>query len=121
MGVCDELKSLRDTEWGGELRVQDINHRKTRFCRFATLGFSSDINEIGTDFYVKKVLTDFFCLKINGPVVYCLPKDSVIIFILPSQESTLWFRRRAFVLLVQSSLELLTRMPEVRMILSSLY
>lgn len=94
--------------------MQNTNHRKTRF----TIVFSSDINEIKTDFYAKIVLTDFSCLKRNGPPVYCLPKDSVIIFILSSQESTLCFRRRAFVLLVQSSLELLTRMPEVRMILS---
>lgn len=120
MGVCDELKVLRGTE-RGELRVQNRNHRRTRFCRFTILAFSSDINEIGTDFCVKIVLIHFFCLKRNAPLVYSLPKDSVIIFILSSQESTLCFRTRAFVLLVQSSLELLRRMPELRVILSCMY
>lgn len=55
--------------------MQNINHRQTRFFRFITLIFSSDIKEIGTDLYVKIVLTDFFCLKRNGLLVYSYPKD----------------------------------------------
>lgn len=56
MEVCDELKALRDTE-ERELGVQNMNHRrrkkkKKRFCRFTVLGFSSDVNEIRTDFHV---------------------------------------------------------------------
>lgn len=44
---------------GRELRVQNINHKIPRFCRFTTLVFSNAVNEIGRDFYVKIVLMLF--------------------------------------------------------------
>lgn len=47
-------------DWvGRELRVQNINHKIPRFCRFTTLVFS-DVNEIGRDFSIKIVLTLLF-------------------------------------------------------------
>lgn len=43
--------------------MQDVNHRKKSFCGFTTTVFNSDINETGTNFYIKIILTEFFHIK----------------------------------------------------------